>query len=106
MLTVQFTDDPAAMVVGTQTTDFSVKGGSSTKSAAFAPEPVPAVTAAPTAEATCAAVAVNLTEEVPPGTVTLAGTVRLALLLANGTVKPAEGAAELSVKVHVDVAGV
>lgn len=44
--------------------------------------------------------AVNEAEDVPEGTVTLAGTVTAALLLATATLSPAEGAAEFRDTVH------
>lgn len=50
--------------------------------------------------ATVAAVAVNPADVAPPGTVTLAGTVALALSLDKPTASPPPGAAPLKVTVH------
>ena len=55
--------------------------------------------------ATANTVAVKAAVVTPDGTVTLAGTVALVLLLESITVKPAAGAAALSVTVQEDVPG-
>lgn len=57
-------------------------------------------------ELTPVAVAVNVFEVEPEGTVTEEGTLRLVLLLLRVTAVPPAGAAALRVTVHVDVPGV
>ena len=55
---------------------------------------------------TCAAVAVKPADVSPTPTVTLAGTVKFALLLESGTENPPLGAAAVSVTVHGVLEGV
>jgi hypothetical protein len=55
---------------------------------------------------TLAAVAVNVVDAEPAGTVTEAGTLRLVLLLPTARVTPPGGAAALRVAVHAEVPGV
>lgn len=67
--------------------------------------PKVAVRVAVNALETAATVAVKVAAVAPAVTVTLAGTVTLALLLASATLAPLVKAAELSVTVHVDSPG-
>ena len=57
-------------------------------------------------ELTCAPVAVKVLEVCPAATVTLAGTVRLALLLASEIANPPEGAVPFNATVQELVPGV
>ena len=72
----------------------------------FVTPPVLAVTIALWFVLTCAAFAVNPTLVDPALTVTLAGTVRLALLLERGTANPLPVATPVSETVHPVEAGV
>ncbi len=72
----------------------------------FVTPPVLAVTTALWFALTCTALAVKPAEVSPAPTVTLAGTVRFALLLESGTVNPPPGAAPVSETVHPVLVGV
>jgi hypothetical protein len=105
-VTVQLEVPGAFTVAGEQLRLAGLAGATRLKVAVLVTPPALAVTVALWFALTCAALAVKLAEDNPAPTVTLAGTVRFALLLESATANPPPGAAAVSDTVHPVLAGV
>jgi hypothetical protein len=104
--TVQVLEALLPRVDGTQASDVSWTGGTRLRLLVRLTPPALAVTTAPWLVLTCAAVEVKLAAVCPADTVTLPGTVRLALLLDSETGNPPTGAAAVKERAHAVLDGV
>ena len=104
--TVHVLDAPLPKEVGEQAAPVNWTGATRVSVTDLTAVPDPAVRMATWSRLTCTAVALKLTELCPAGTVTLAGTIRFALLLETGTAYPPASAAEFKETVHDVLPGV
>jgi len=105
-VTVQVLDALLPSVDGAQERDVSCAGATRFRVLVRVMTPALAVTVAVWLLLTCAAVAVKFPLVCPAATVTLVGTVRLALLLERETANPPDGAAAVKETAHGVLAGV
>jgi len=104
--TVQVLDEVPPSVDGVQVSELNCAAATRFNVVGTETTPALAVTMALWSVPTCAAVAVKLAVVWPEATVTLAGTVKLPLLLPNDTTNPAAGAPKVRVTVQEVLPGV
>ena len=104
--TVHVVDPPLPRTAGEHTKPVNWTGAIRLKETVLLAPPETAVIAATWSTVTPTLVAVKLTEVCPVAKVTLAGTLRLALLLESATRAPPKSAAEVRETVHTVLPGV